>query len=287
MPSHSDIIRGWWLENARIRYNEPERYELRHIRKDWYGVETDPHFYSGKIFILPLREILGMPPKPAEADYDIFHKILWHAEVGLIPEDVIGYEMLRHWPHEEEGVRDIQPARAKACVAIFLATERNIGAEKFLEFTDVYGVTVRTCVFKKASALSNWAVIEDFVKKVPPETPILLVTIADYDYHGLTGIHRTYRVHFEKFYPNVLHVMAGVFPEQVPPERLHPGDALYELTAKDVRDWWKAIREGRIPPDLTPLLSDGTYAPFGYMDKCYGIEMDGVSEARFLPTIVD
>ena len=34
-PDFTSIVRGWWLENARIRSNEPERYKQRHIRRDW------------------------------------------------------------------------------------------------------------------------------------------------------------------------------------------------------------------------------------------------------------
>ena len=272
-PSQSTLIRGWWLENARIRYNEPRRYELRHIRKDWYGKETDPHVYSGKIFLLPSSEAIGVI-KPAEENYDRFHKRLKE----MVWDDVLDYDILRLWPKPEWGVRDVKPERAKACAGIILATEKMIGEKKILEFTDVYGVAVRNCVFMKPSTLSDWAVVSEFRRKVPPDTPILLVTLADYDYDGIRGFHFAFLDHFRKFYPKVRHVMAGVFPEQVPPERLHPGDALYEPSAKSIRDWLRAIERGTVPRDMGPVEYEGKY---------YGIEMDVVGVEAFLLTIVD
>ena len=273
-PSWSSVVRGWWLENARIRYNQPELYEKRHIRKDWYGKEEDPRFYSGKVFILPLREELGLRPQPAEEDYDRFHKEL----KDMVWANVFDYDILRLWPKPEWGVRDVQPLRAKACLGVVIATEKMIGVRKIKEFTDVYGVAVRTSVFMKASTLSDWAVVSEFREKVPPTTPILLVTLADYDYDGITGVHFGFAHHFRKFYPNVRHVIAGVFPDQVPSERLHPGDALYELGKKEAEYWLRAVREGRIPPDM---------APFEYKGEYYGIEMDVVGADAFLPTVVD
>ena len=275
-PDWSSVVRGWWLENARIRYNEPERYELRYIRKDWYGKEEDPHVYSGKVLILPLRRMIpGLKiDVPAEDDYDSFHKVL----KDMVWADVFNYDILRLWPKPEWGVRDVQPARAKACAGIIIVAEKGIGEKKILEFTDVYGVAVRTCVFMKPSTLSDWAVVKEFTRKVPTTTPILLVTLADYDFDGITGTHFGALDHFRKYYPTVHHLIGGVFPEQVPPERLHPGDALYELKPKTVRYWLRAVREGKIPPDMGPVEYEGRY---------YGIEMDAVGARVFLPTIVD
>lgn len=273
-PSWASLVRGWWLENARIRYSEPARYEIRHIRKDWYGKEIDPHVYSGKIFILPLRGILGLKPQPAEEDYDRFHKIL----KDMVWANVFNYDVLRLWPRREWGVRDVKPERRKACAGVIIATEKMIGEKKILEFTDVYGVAVRTCVFMKPSTLSDWAVVSEFKRKVPPDTPILLVTLADYDFDGITGVHLAFIDHFRKYYPNIRHVMAGVFPDQVSPERLNPGDALYEPGAKSIGYWLMAVKDGRIPANM---------APVEYKGKYYGIEMDAVGAAAFLPTIVD
>ena len=273
-PSWSSVIRGWWLELARIRYNEPARYKKRHIRKDWYGWELDPYFYSGKIFTLPIRGILGLKPQPAEEDYDRFHKEL----KGMIWKDVFNYDILRLWPREGWGVRDVSTARAKVCAGVFIATEKNIGEEPLPEFCDIYGVSVRTCVFKKASALSDWAVVSDFMRQIPEEVPILLVTISDYDFDGITGVHFGFHDHFKKYYPEVRHLICGVFPFQVPPERLHPGDALYELKKKAAQDWFKAAQEGRVPSDMAPIEYEGKY---------YGIEMDAVGMHKYLPAIVE
>lgn len=273
-PSLTSVIRGWWLENARIRFNEPERYDRRHIRKDWYGKETDPHVYSGKVFILPLGDALGLKPQPAEEYYDRFHKIL----KDMVWADVFNYDMLRLWPRAEWGVRDVKPVRRKACAGVIIATEKMIGEEKVHEFTDVYGISVRTSVFMKPSTLSDWAVVSEFIRKVPKSTPILLVTLADYDYDGITGVHYGFLDHFQKYYPRVRHAVCGVFPDQVPPERLHPGDALYELGSREARIWRDAVREGKLPSDMGPVEYEG---------KFYGVEMDAVGVEAFLSTIVD
>jgi len=265
---------GWWLENARIRYNAPLRYPLRHIRKDWYGHGEDPRTYSGKIFILPIRQPLGLKPVSAEDDYDRFHKTL----KDMVWEDVFNYDMLRLWPEPEFGVRDVDVGRAKVCAGIVIGTEKMIGEEKLKRFADVYGVTVRTSVFMKPSALSNWAVVKEFkrqIERIGPGLPILLVTLADYDFDGIMGVHYAFKEHFKKFYPEVHHVMAGIFPSQVPSERLNPGDALFEAETKD---WLRAVADGRIPEDM---------APYEYEGKLYGLEMDILEIGDYLPTILE
>lgn len=273
-PSFSSLLRGWWLENARIRFNEPEKYEKRHIRKDWYGKETDPHFYSGKVFTLPLQEALGLRPAPEEEYYDRFHKIL----KDMVWADIFNYDILQLWPRPEWGVRDVDVARSKACAGVIIGTEKMIGEKKLKEFTRVYGVSVRTSVFMKPSTLSDWAVISEFIRQIEPTTPILLVTLADYDFDGITGVHFAFQDHFKKYYPKVHHVMCGVFPHQLHPARLRPGEAVYELGKKSAEDWLRAVRDGRIPSDMAPIEIEGKY---------YGIEMDAVGIDAFLPTIVE
>lgn len=272
-PYWSSVCRAWWLENARIRYNFPEKYNLRHIRRDWYGKAEDPHVYAGKGFLLPVRGWLGMKPQPAEEDYDRFHKNLKE----MVFDNVFGYDILQLSPKRGFGVRDVKPRRAKACAGVFIGTEKMIEVEQLREFCNVYGVSVRTSVAQKASSLSNYAVIQEFVKEYRKKgIPILLVTIADLDWEGITGVHLPYRDHFRYFYPEVEHVIGGVYPEQVPEERLVPGDALYADISPDY--WLSDIEEGKIPESL---------APYEYEGKYYGIEMDAVGMAAILPTIVE
>ena len=236
----ASVCRAWWLENARIRYNNPDDYGLRHIRRDWYGKAEDPHVYSGKSFILPIRDWMGMKPQPAEEDYDRFHKEL----KSMVFDGVFGYDILQMSPKRGFGVRDIKPRRKKACAGVFIATEKMIEVEKLREFVDVYGVTVRTSVAQKASALSNYEVIQEFVRKSRKKgIPILLVTVADLDWEGITGVHLPYRDHFQYYYPKVEHIIAGVFPEQLPKERLVPGDALYADI--DLEHWQMILRRGK------------------------------------------
>ncbi|MDP2952470.1 MAG: hypothetical protein Q8O76_04040, partial [Chloroflexota bacterium] len=274
-PDFTSLVRGWWLENARIRSNEPERYKQRHIRRDWYGYAEDSRPYSGKIFLLPLEEALGLKPQPSEEYYDRFHKTL----KDMVWDDIFDYDVLHLWPEAEYGVRDIDVRRAKACPAVIIATEKMIGEPKLKEFTTIYGVTVRTSVFKKPSTLSDWAVISEFVEQLRGrDTPILLVTLADYDFDGITGVHLAFEDHFSKYYPTVRHAICGVFPSQLPVERLTPGDALYELDVKSVGYWLKAVERGEIPADMPP---------YEYKGKYYGVEMDVAGVDAFLPTIVE
>ena len=274
-PDLATMIRGWWLENARIRHNEPHRYKLRHIRRDWYGYAEDPRIYSGKLFILPIPPALGLKYQAAEEYSDRFAKILW----AMIQDGVFNYDILRLWPAEEFGVRDIDIYRAKVCPAVIIATEKMINEEKLKRFADVYGVSVRTSVGGKPSALSNWAVISEFVKQLRrKDIPILLVTLTDYDYDGIRMTHLAYKDHLSQFYPEVGHLMCGVFPHQIPPERLNPGDALYEPSAKSLKAWQAAVRTKAVPADM---------APYEYEGKFYGIEMDVAGIDLFLPTIVE
>ncbi|GAG80038.1 unnamed protein product, partial [marine sediment metagenome] len=122
-PDLTSLIRGWWLELARIRHNDPNRYDHRHIRRDWYGKAEDPRPYSGKIFILPLGDALGLKPQPSEEFYDRFHKIL----KNMVWDDIFTYDTLRLWPQAEYGVRDIDVHRAKACPVVIIGTEKLIG----------------------------------------------------------------------------------------------------------------------------------------------------------------
>lgn len=274
-PDLTSLIRGWWLENARIRHNDPHLYKKRHIRRDWYGHAEDPRPYSGKIFLLPLGDALGLKPQPAEEYYDRFHKTL----KDMVWEDIFTYDTLRLWPQAEYGVRDIDVYRAKACPAIIIGTEKLIGEPKLKRFAEVYGVVGRTSVFKKPSTLSDWAVISEFVDQMRSrEVPILLVTLADYDFDGITGVHLAFEDHFSKYYPEVEHAICGVFPSQIPEERRTPGDALYELGAKPLKYWMEGIKKGTIPPDMPP---------YEYEGKFYGVEMDVAGIDAFLPTIVE
>jgi len=274
-PDLTSLIRGWWLENARIRHNEPNRYKHRHIRRDWYGHSEDPKPYSGKIFILPLGDALGLKEQPSEEYYDRFHKTL----KDMVWEDIFNYDTLRLWPQEEYGVRDIDISRAKACPAVIIGTEKLIGEDALKKFAEVYGVVGRTSVFKKPSTLSDWAVISEFVEQLRGRRiPILLVTLADYDFDGITGVHLAFEDHFSKYYPDVEHVICGVLPSQVSEERLTPGDALYELGAKPLRYWLDGIKQGNIPADMPPYEYEGGY---------YGVEMDVAGIDAFLPTIVE
>jgi len=280
-PDLETMIRGWLLENARIRHNEPARYPLRHIRRDWYGYAEDPRIYSAKLFILPIPPVLGLKYQASEEYSDRFAKTIWNmiGELG-----VFNYDILRLWPAEEFGVRDIDVRRRKACPAVIIATEKLIGEPKLKEFASVYGVTVMTSVGGKPSALSNWAVIKEFIEQMRrKDVPILLVTLADYDYDGIRMTHLSYKDHLSLFYPEVEHAMCGVFPFQIPAERLNPGDSLYELKlAKGEKEigynWREAIREGIIPEDMAPVEYEGEY---------YGIEMDVAGIEAFLPTIVE
>jgi len=274
-PDLTSLIRGWWLENARIRHNEPHLYKHRHIRRDWYGHAEDPHPYSGKIFILPLGDVLGLKEQPSEEYYDRFHKTL----KDMVWDDIFSYDTLRLWPQAEYGVRDIDVHRAKACPVVIIGTEKLIGEPILKKFAEVYGVTGRTSVFKKPSTLSDWAAISELVDQLRGrDVPILLVTLADYDFDGITGVHLAFEDHFSKYYPEVEHAICGVFPSQIPEERLTPGDALYELGAKPLRYWQDGIRKGTIPPDMPPYEYEGNY---------YGVEMDVAGIAAFLPTIVE
>lgn len=274
-PDLTSLIRGWWLENARIRHNEPDRYKQRHIRRDWYGHAEDPRPYSGKIFILPLGDALGLKEQPSEEYYDRFHKIL----KAMVWDDIFTYDTLRLWPQAEYGVRDIDVRRAKACPVVIIGTEKLIGEPSLKAFADVYGVTGRTSVFKKPSTLSDWAVISELVEQLRGrDVPILLVTLADYDFDGITGVHLAFQDHFAKYYPYVEHAICGVFPSQIPEERLTPGDALYELGSKPLKYWQDGIDRGTIPPDMEPYEYEGRY---------YGVEMDVAGIDAFLPTIVE
>lgn len=274
-PDLTSLIRGWWLELARIRHNEPHRYDHRHIRRDWYGKAEDPRPYSGKIFILPLGDVLGLKPQPSEEYYDRFHKIL----KNMVWDDMFSYDTLRLWPQAEYGVRDIDVYRAKACPVVIIGTEKLIGEPSLKKFAEVYGVTGRTSVFKKPSTLSDWAAISELVSQLRGrDIPILLVTLADYDFDGITGVHLAFEDHFSKYYPEVEHAICGVFPFQIPEERLTPGDALYELGAKPLKYWQDGIRRGTIPRDM---------APYEYEGKYYGVEMDVAGIDAFLPTIVE
>jgi len=274
-PDLTSLIRGWWLELARIRHNDPSLYRQRHIRRDWYGHADDPRPYSGKIFILPLGDALGLKPQPSEEYYDRFHKIL----KSMVWDDIFTYDTLRLWPQAEYGVRDINVNRAKVCPVVIIGTEKLIGEPQLKLFADVYGVTGRTSVFKKPSTLSDWAVISELVDQLRGrDVPILLVTLADYDFDGITGVHLAFEDHFAKYYPEVEHAICGVFPWQIPEERLTPGDALYELGAKPLKYWQDGIAKGTIPADMEP---------YEYKGKFYGVEMDVAGIDAFLPTIVE
>ena len=274
-PDLTSLIRGWWLELARIRHNEPHRYEHRHIRRDWYGKAEDPRPYSGKIFILPLGDALGLKPQPSEEFYDRFHKIL----KNMVWDDIFTYDTLRLWPQAEYGVRDINIQRAKACPVVIIGTEKLIGEPILKKFAEVYGVTGRTSVFKKPSTLSDWAVISELVDQLRSrDVPILLVTLADYDFDGITGVHLAFKDHFSKYYPEVEHAICGVYPFQIPEDRRTPGDALYEIGAKPLKYWQDGIKRGTIPADMEP---------YEYKGKFYGVEMDVAGIGSFLPTIVE
>ena len=274
-PDLTSLIRGWWLELARIRHNDPSLYRQRHIRRDWYGHADDPRPYSGKIFILPLGDVLGLKEQPSDEYYDRFHKIL----KAMVWDDLFTYDTLRLWPQEEYGVRDIDVNRAKVCPVVIIGTEKLIGEPQLKLFSEVYGVTVRTSVFKKPSTLSDWAVISELVDQLRGrDLPILLVTLADYDFDGITGVHLAFADHFAKYYPEVEHAICGVLPFQIPEERLTPGDALYELGAKPLKYWQDGIKKGTIPPDMEP---------YEYKGKFYGVEMDVAGIKAFLPTIVE
>ncbi len=255
-PDLTSLIRGWWLELARIRHNDPSLYRQRHIRRDWYGHAEDPRPYSGKIFILPLGDALGLKEQPSEEYYDRFHKIL----KAMVWDDIFTYDTLRLWPQAEYGVRDIDVNRAKVCPVVIIGTEKLIGEPQLKLFSEVYGVTVRTSVFKKPSTLSDWAVISELVVQLRGrDLPILLVTLADYDFDGITGVHLAFKDHFAKYYPEVEHAICGVFPFQIPEERLTPGDALYELGAKPLKYWQDGIKRGTIPADMEPYEYKGKF----------------------------
>lgn len=277
--ARDSVMRAWWMEMARIRHNAPERYNLRHIRKDWYGMEEDPIFYSGKIFSLHASGTLGLKTV-AEDLQDRFGKIL----TELIFGGVVNYGLLRLYPKEQFGVRDISggevpEGRTKACAGLVIATEKMISEEELIKFAETAGFAVRTSVAMKPSALSNYAIVEELQEQIGPETPIILVTICDYDYDGIRMTHLAYRTHFKYFWPrNVHHVMGGVFPNQVPSERRTPEDAFYKPSKKSIKNWLKAVESGDVPPELAPIEIGGEY---------YGIEMDALSIRNYFSRIVE
>lgn len=268
-PALSDVTRAWILENARIRMNQPELYKIRHIGKDWYGKEEDPKFYSFKSFVLPVREMLEMP----RPERELSMKADFREEVtNLVKENVLGYDELRLEVLPTFGVRDYKPE--KACPGAVIATEK--GITEFDDFGDLYGVRCLTSTEAKPSMLSNYAVAKKMGEELAGN-PIRLTTAADYDPSGFENSHY-YCEHFRTFYPNVECVRVGVFPEQVPKERLVPGEALYELDPAEAKKWRSLQAKGIIPPDRNPIEVNG---------KLYGVEMDSVSVRGFFPKIMD